>query len=195
MKSLIKQRIDQHLQLIHLLRQNTEWHDTLEAVAADMIRVFERRGRVLFCGNGGSAADAAHLAAEFSGRFYINRPPLDADALHVNDAFLTAVSNDFNYDTAFSRALEAKARSGDMLVAISTSGSSASVINAVTKANVLGLVTVCFTGSRGHDLAEMCTHNIVIPSADTPRIQEAYMLLGHILCEWVEGKMFPHETP
>lgn len=152
--------------------------------------VFRRDGKALFCGNGGSAADAQHIAAELSGRFYADRPPLYAEALHVNTSYLTAVANDYGYEHVFARMVEAAGRPGDVLVAISTSGNSASVLNAIEKARAKGMSVIGFTGASGGRMAGLCTVLLNVPSGDTPRIQEAHILIGHILCEAVERDIF-----
>lgn len=152
--------------------------------------VFRRDGKALFCGNGGSAADAQHIAAELSGRFYADRPPLYAEALHVNTSYLTAVANDYGYEHVFARMVEAAGRPGDVLVAISTSGNSASVLNGIEKARAKGMSVIGFTGASGGRMAGLCSVLLNVPSGDTPRIQEAHILIGHILCEAVEKAIF-----
>jgi D-sedoheptulose 7-phosphate isomerase len=164
--------------------------EKIEQAAEVMIRAFRQGGKVLFCGNGGSAADAQHLAAELSGRFYTDRPPLYAEALHVNSSYLTAVANDYGYDHVFSRMVEAAGRSGDVLVAISTSGNSPSILHAAEKAAGLGMQVIGFTGATGGKLAAACDLLLNVPSTDTPRIQESHILIGHILCEIVEKSLF-----
>ncbi|MBK9338242.1 MAG: D-sedoheptulose 7-phosphate isomerase [Lewinellaceae bacterium] len=155
-----------------------------------LVRVFRQGGKVLFCGNGGSAADAQHLAAELSGRFYTDRPPLYAEALHVNTSYLTAVANDYGYDHVFSRMVEAAGRRGDVLVAISTSGNSPGILRAAEKAAELGMQVIGLTGATGGQLAAACDLLLNVPSTDTPRIQESHILIGHILCEIVEKSLF-----
>jgi D-sedoheptulose 7-phosphate isomerase len=160
-------------------------------IAQEMVNVFNSGGKVLFCGNGGSAADAQHLAAELSGRFYYDRPPLAAEALHVNTSFLTAVANDYSFDEVYARMIKAYGKSGDMLIGLSTSGNSANVVKAFEAAREMGIKTVAFTGNSGgkaKDIAQIC---LQIPSTDTPRIQELHMLIGHSLCEIVEKTIFP----
>ena len=147
--------------------------------------------KILFCGNGGSASDAQHIAAELSGRFYVNRPPLYAEALHVNSSYITAVANDFGYDETYARMLEACGRQGDVLFGISTSGNSNNVVKALNKANEIGLKTIGLTGSHGGDMNSICDIMIKVPSDDTPRIQEAHILIGHIICQIIEEEMFP----
>jgi D-sedoheptulose 7-phosphate isomerase len=156
----------------------------------EIVATFRNGGKVLFCGNGGSAADAQHLAAELSGRFRFDRKPLFAEALHVNTSFLTAVSNDYGFENAFARAVEAMGKPGDLLVALSTSGNSPNILNAIEKARSLGLTVVGMTGAAGGQMNGRCDFLIKIPSGNTPRIQEGHILAGHILCELAEQALF-----
>ena len=162
----------------------------IEAWAVLMQTAFQQGGKVLFCGNGGSAADAQHIAAELSGRFYKNRKPLFAEALHVNSSFVTAVANDYGYDEVYARMVEAAGRKGDILVAISTSGNSPNILRAIDMAHEMGMKVVGLTGESGGKMAETSDILINIPSTDTPRIQEAHILCGHIVCELVENTLF-----
>lgn len=164
--------------------------DTVQQIVNEIVRCYENGGKVLFCGNGGSAADAQHLAAELSGRFYFDRHPLFAEALHVNSSYVTAVANDYGYDEIFARLVMAMGSKDDVLVGLTTSGNSPNIIRAFTEANSLGMLTVGFTGETGGQLAEKCTYLLNIPSIDTPRIQEVHIMLGHIICELVEEKLF-----
>ncbi len=163
---------------------------TIELVAREIILGYRNNKKVLLCGNGGSAADAQHISAELTGRFYKNRPPLFAEALSVNTSYITAVANDFSYDEIFSRLVLAKGEEGDILIGISTSGNSENVVRAVKVANEKGLITVGFTGKDGGKLRNICKYLINVPSNDTPRIQEAHILIGHILCEIIENEIF-----
>ena len=147
-------------------------------------------GKIHFCGNGGSAADAQHLAAELSGRFYFDRPPLNAEALHCNTSYLTAVGNDYGYDYVFARLLRGTARRGDVLVGISTSGNSRNILEAYKVATELGVHLVSLTGATGGKMKECGGLLLNVPSTDTPRIQESHIMLGHIICELVETAMF-----
>ncbi len=165
--------------------------EVVRRVADECITSFKNDGKVLFCGNGGSAADAQHLAAEFSGRFYYDREPLYSEALHTNTSFLTAVANDYSYDQVYARMIKASGRMGDVLFGISTSGNSSNIIKAIEVANSLGMITVAMTGESGGKLKDFCKYLINVPSTDTPRIQESHILLGHIICELVESKIFP----
>ena len=159
--------------------------------ATDIITTALRSGgKVHFCGNGGSAADAQHLAAELSGRFYIDRPPLNAEALHCNTSYLTAVANDYGYDAVFARLLQGTARVGDVVVGISTSGNSQNILKAFEKAKEMGVHVIAMTGESGGKMKELADVLLNVPSTDTPRIQESHILVGHILCELVETAMF-----
>ena len=162
----------------------------IQETANLIIDTYLNDGKVLLCGNGGSAADAQHIAAELSGRFKLDRKPLFAEALHVNSSFLTAVSNDYSFDVVYSRLLEAFGRKGDVLIGISTSGNSKNVVNAVSKAKELGIYTVGFTGKSGGKLKDLVDILINVPSDNTPRTQEAHITIGHIICEIVELKLY-----
>ena len=163
---------------------------TIESVIDYCTTAFQEDKKIFFCGNGGSAADAQHLATEFSGRFYLDRAPLFAEALHVNSSFMTAVANDYSFADVYSRLVQAKGREGDILFGISTSGNSENIVKALAQAKNQGLTTVGFTGDSGGALKEYADHLINIPSTDTPRIQEAHILVGHIICEFVEANLF-----
>ncbi len=161
------------------------------AHAADKITEALKSGfRVLFCGNGGSAADAQHLAAELSGRFYLERKALNAEAININIPFLTAVSNDYNFEYSYARYLEGAARKGDIVVLLSTSGNSPNIVKAAQYACEQGIFTIALTGEDGGKLAGIVNLAIKIPSIDTPRIQEVQMFLGHCICQMVEKKIF-----
>jgi D-sedoheptulose 7-phosphate isomerase len=147
--------------------------------------------KIMFCGNGGSAADAQHLAAELSGRFYFDRKPLAAEALTVNTSYLTAVSNDYSFDEVYSRLVEGSGNEGDVLIGLSTSGNSENIIRAFKAAHQKGVITIGLTGESGGRLAELSDLIIRVPSGDTPRIQEAHILIGHIICELIERTLFP----
>ncbi len=163
---------------------------TVEDVTSLIITAFKKGNKVLFCGNGGSAADAQHLAAEFSGRFYKDRQPLPSEALHCNTSYLTAVANDYGYEHVYSRVVAGTGREGDVLVALSTSGNSVNITNALQKASEIGMITVGFTGEGGGKMNGLCDHMIKVPSNDTPRIQESHIMIGHIICQLVEEGFF-----
>lgn len=160
-------------------------------VAEVMTSAFRADGKVLWCGNGGSAADAQHIAAELSGRFSYDRPPLFSEALHVNTSYLTAVANDYGYDEVYARMTRAMGRKGDVLVGISTSGNSANVVRALEAARSIGIITVGFTGAKGGKMEALCDYLINVPSSETPRIQECHILIGHMLCAVIEQNLFP----
>lgn len=191
MQSVIERAIRDALVVKQQLLESSEMRSLIEAVAEAMIETLRTGGRVFFCGNGGSAADAQHLAAELTGRYYKDRPPLPAEALHVNTSFLTAVANDYSYEEAYARLLRGWGRTGDLLWAMSTSGNSPNVLHAIDTARVLGMKTVGLTGASGGKMLGRCDYLIRVPSTDTPRIQEAHMLIGHIVCEIVERTLFP----
>jgi D-sedoheptulose 7-phosphate isomerase len=163
----------------------------IKSAAEFCIESLAQGGKILLCGNGGSAADAQHIAAELSGRYKYDRPPLYAEALHVNGSYVTAVANDYSYDVVFSRLVEAMGKTGDVLIALSTSGNSENVINAVKQANERKMTTIGLTGKDGGKLKELCDICIIVPSDDTPRIQECHIMIGHIICEKIEKTMFP----
>ena len=162
----------------------------LTAVVDVITDAFNAGNKVLFCGNGGSAADAQHLAAEFSGRFYKNRKALPAEALHCNTSNLTAVANDYSYDVIYSRLLEGIGVKGDVIIGLSTSGNSVNILNAFEVAKQKGITTIGFTGASGGKMKESSDFLFNVPSSTTPRIQESHILLGHIICEFVEAKVF-----
>lgn len=162
----------------------------IQRVGQVMASAFDQDKKVLFCGNGGSAADAQHLAAELSGRFYKDRKPLFAEALHVNSSFMTAVSNDYSFEMTYARMIEAAGRTGDVLIAISTSGNSPNILKAIEKARAQGMVIVGMTGESGGQMKFLCDFLINVPSKDTPRIQESHIMIGHIWCEQVERILF-----
>lgn len=159
-----------------------------------LVNAFKDGNKVLFCGNGGSAADAQHLAAELSGRFYFDRDPLPAEALHVNTSYLTAVANDYSYDEIYARAVRGAGVQGDILVGLSTSGNSANVVNAFKVAMEKGMKVIALTGNGGGKMKDYCDVLIDIPSKDTPRIQESHILIGHIICEMVEKTLFEQDS-
>ena len=162
----------------------------IETITTKIINAFKDGNKLLLCGNGGSASDAQHIAAELSGRFIKERKPLYAEALHVNSSYMTAVSNDYGFESTYSRMLEAIGKKGDVLIALSTSGNSENVVNAVKMANSLDMLSVGMSGATGGKIKELCQHNIIIPSSNTARIQEAHIIVGHIFCQIIEEKLF-----
>ncbi len=185
-KDIIQGSIDVKQQLFadeHLVQQ-------IQVVTDVITKAFQNGNAVYFAGNGGSAADAQHLAAEFSGRFYKDRKALPSDALHCNTSYLTAVANDYSYDVIYARLLEGLAKPGDVLVGISTSGNSGNIVKAFEMAKTIGVTTIGFTGQKGGTMKELGDYLINIPSNTTPRIQESHILVGHIICELVEINIF-----
>ncbi|MFM2439299.1 MAG: hypothetical protein RLZ16_296 [Bacteroidota bacterium] len=185
-KNIIEGSIDVKKQLL----SDEVMLNQINTVTTAITDAFKNGNSVYFAGNGGSAADAQHLAAEFSGRFYKDRKALPSDALHCNTSYLTAVANDYSYDVIYARLLEGLAKPGDVLVGISTSGNSANIVKAFEMAKTIGVVTVGFTGASGGKMKELSDYLINIPSNTTPRIQESHILVGHIICELVEIQIF-----
>jgi len=193
MKEKIKSIIKESLSVKEKILNDEVLIQTILEIKDVIVGSFELDKKILFCGNGGSAADSQHLAAEFSGKFYKDREPLYAEALHVNSSYVTAVANDYSFDEIYSRLIKAKGRKGDILFCLSTSGNSKNILRAAQAAIEKGMITIAMTGANGGKLAGMCQFLIKIPANDTPRIQEAHMLIGHILCELVEDEIFPDE--
>ena len=187
----IKHAIEASIATKQQILNNPAMLGSIKEVAQVMIDALREGKRILWCGNGGSAADAQHLAAELSGRFYYDRPPLNSEAMHCNTSYLTAVANDYGYDLIYSRMIDGACHPGDVLVGISTSGNSKNICNAFRKAKELGVITVAMTGASGGEMKEMADYLLNVPSTDTPRIQESHIMLGHIICEIVEAQLFP----
>ena len=162
----------------------------IDTVVKVITTAFQNGNSVYFAGNGGSAADAQHLAAEFSGRFYKDRKALPSEALHCNTSYLTAVANDYSYEVIYARLIEGITKPGDVLVGISTSGNSVNIVKAFEMAKTKQVVTIGFTGDKGGKMKEISDYLINVPSNDTPRIQESHILVGHIICELVESNIF-----
>jgi D-sedoheptulose 7-phosphate isomerase len=185
-KSIISASIDVKTQVL----ADEVMQQTIENIINAITAAFQNGKKVLFCGNGGSAADAQHLAAEFSGRFYKNRKALPSEALHCNTSYLTAVANDYSYDVIYSRLVEGICEEGDVLVGLSTSGNSKNIVNAFVSAREKKVITVGFTGTNGGQMNDISDYLINVPSNDTPRIQESHIMIGHIICELVEANLF-----
>jgi D-sedoheptulose 7-phosphate isomerase len=162
----------------------------IDEVTAAVVKAFKAGNKVLFCGNGGSAADAQHLAAEFSGRFYTDRDPLPSEALHCNTSYMTAVANDYSFDVVYSRMVKGMGREGDILIGLSTSGNSTNIIKALEQAQQIGMITVGLTGETGGKMKQLCDYLLNVPSTDTPRIQESHIMIGHIICQLAEEQLF-----
>jgi D-sedoheptulose 7-phosphate isomerase len=186
-KNIIKESID----VKQTILSDAKLIGEMENIINEIVSTYKNKGAVYFCGNGGSAADAQHIAAELSGRFYYDRPPLAAEALHVNTSYLTAVANDYSYDEIYARMIKGTGRNGDILVGISTSGNSNNIVRAFEVARDMGIKTVALTGFDGGKMKNLADFLINIPSNDTPRIQESHIMVGHIICQYVESIMFP----
>lgn len=190
MQQQIKQIIQASIDTKQKVLADTALLQRIENVTSLIAKAFKNGNKVLFCGNGGSAADAQHLAAEFSGRFYSDRDPLPSEALHCNSSYMTAVANDYGYDVVYSRIVKGMGRPGDILVALSTSGNSVNIIKALEQAREIGMINVGLTGETGGKMKAVCDHLINVPSKDTPRIQESHIMIGHIICQLVEQELF-----
>jgi D-sedoheptulose 7-phosphate isomerase len=183
-KNIIQDSVNVKLALL----ANDELVQLLSRVADVIVASLQKGGHIYFCGNGGSAADAQHLAAEFSGRFYIDRKALPAEALHCNTSYLTAVANDYGYNEVYARLIDGIGKRGDVLLGLSTSGNSTNIVKAFETAKEKGITAVAFTGESGGKLRSTCDYLFNVPSSDTPRIQESHILLGHIICQLVEER-------
>ena len=192
-KLLISQIIKKSIETKEKILNDKEIIYLIEKITEEIVSAFQTNKKVLICGNGGSAADAQHIAAELSGKFYLDRDPLPAEALHVNSSFLTAVANDYSYEQVFSRMVKAQGKQGDVLIAISTSGNSSNILKAIETANEKQMIVVGLTGQDGGKMKDFCKYLIKVPSTDTPRIQEAHILIGHIICQIVEQEIFNKE--
>jgi len=191
MSNQIRLIIQESIQVKQDLLNNPTIMEQLELIVEAVTIAFKHGHKVQFCGNGGSAADAQHLAAEFSGRFYKNRKALPSDALHCNSSYLTAVANDYGYDEVYSRLVDGTMQTGDILIGLSTSGNSPNIVKAFETAKAKNIATIGFTGNDGGKLGGLSQYLLNIPSTNTPRIQESHIMLGHIICELVEANLFP----
>ena len=189
-QDLIRRNISDSITVKQKLLQNDTIIVDITKVAELIVEAFNNGNKLLICGNGGSAADAQHLAAEFSGRYYLNRPPLHAEALHTDTSFMTAVSNDLSFDDVYARLIQGIGKQGDILIGMSTSGNSKNVIKALEEAKKKNIITIGFTGKGNGNMKSYCDYLINIPSHDTPRIQECHLMLGHAICELVEKELF-----
>ncbi len=188
--SKIKNIIEESIAVKNKILNDTAMLDAIEKVTTAMVSALKNGKRIYFCGNGGSAADAQHLAAEFSGRFYLDRDALPAEALHCNTSYLTAVANDYSYDVIYARLVKGLAHEGDLVVGLSTSGNSINIVKAFETAREKKVITVGFTGDAGGKMKELSDYLFNIPSKNTPRIQESHIMIGHIICELVEERYF-----
>ena len=186
----IKDLIASSISVKQQLLQDEAMIQRIQEVSDLIVQCFKAGNKVLFCGNGGSAADAQHLAAEFSGRFYLDREALPAEALHANTSYLTAIGSDYSFDVIYSRLVHGIGREGDVLIGLSTSGNSKNIVAAFETAREKKMITVGFTGATGGALKPWSDYLLNVPSTTTPRIQESHILIGHIICELVEAAYF-----
>lgn len=186
----IKKIIEASVEVKQSILKDENLLEIIQQSVNEIVLALKAGNRIYFCGNGGSAADAQHLAAEFSGRFYTDRKALPAEALHCNTSYLTAVANDYSYDVVYARLIDGIGNRGDILVGLSTSGNSVNIVKAFEAAKEKGIVTIGFTGAPGGMMRSLSDHLINVPSSDTPRIQEAHIMIGHIICQLVEENYF-----
>ncbi|MBN8719006.1 MAG: D-sedoheptulose 7-phosphate isomerase [Sediminibacterium magnilacihabitans] len=190
MNGKIKELIAASIEVKRQVLEDAALQQTIQQVIDIVTTTFQKGNKVLFCGNGGSAADAQHLAAEFSGRFYKDRKALPSEALHCNTSYITAVANDYSYDVIYSRLVDGMCVAGDVLIGLSTSGNSGNILKAFETAKEKGVITIGMTGASGGKMKAISDYLINVPSTDTPRIQESHILIGHIICQLVEANIF-----
>jgi D-sedoheptulose 7-phosphate isomerase len=190
MQERFKENIRSSIKVKEQILEDADMLSRLEKAVGTIVDAFKKGNRIWFCGNGGSAADAQHLAAEFSGRFYTDRMALPAEALHCNTSYLTAVANDYSYEVIYSRLVQGICTKGDVLIGLSTSGNSGNIVKAFETAREKGVITVGLTGSSGGKMKALSDILFNVPSSDTPRIQESHIMLGHIICQYVEEIYF-----
>jgi len=190
-KHFLHNTLEEHINLFNKIKKDTILQSQCIKAAGKLVYVYKNEGKLLLCGNGGSAAQAQHLAAELIGRFYLDRKALSAEALSADTTTLTALSNDYGFEQLFSRQIEAKGEPGDMLIALTTSGQSKNIIEAIKTSYMLKIFTVVFTGQNDSSLLRKYADIIIsVPSKIIPRIQEAHIFLGHLICEFVERELF-----
>lgn len=190
MKNYIIKQIADSAATKQAILDNDTLLNTIVTVAQECVAVYRRGKKTMLAGNGGSAADAQHIAAELVGRYGFDRPSIPSLALTTDSSNLTAIGNDYGYDKVFSRQLEGMAQEGDLFIGISTSGNSQNILNAFESAKDRGVITVALVGRDGGKMAQMADFAIIIPSNTTPRIQESHILIGHILCDIIEKELF-----
>ena len=190
MKDYIQQQISEAQNIMSLMLEDTDLCNNLSRAANACIECYQQGGKVLLAGNGGSAADAQHIAGELVSRFAFDRPGLAAMALTTDTSILTAIGNDYGYEKLFARQVQANGNKGDIFIGYSTSGQSPNILLALEEARARGLVTIGFTGNRGGGMSDLCDYPLEVPSGDTPKIQEGHLVIGHILCGLIEDKIF-----
>ncbi len=189
-KEYISNQVKKSIDVKQKLLDNQELMDLIQEVALKCVEVYKNGNKTLIAGNGGSAADAQHIAGEFVSKFYFDRPGLASLALTTDTSIITAIGNDYGYEKLFSRQVQANGVKGDIFIGISTSGNSANIIEALKECKEKGIISVGFTGEKGGQMAEICDYCIKVPSNETPRVQEVHILIGHIICAVVEEAIF-----
>lgn len=192
MKSIVKQQISGSIETKQALLNDEELINTIAEAADIVTKAYQAGNKTLLAGNGGSAADAQHIAGEFVSRFYFDRPGLPSIAMNTDTSIVTAIGNDYGYDKLYARQVQAQGVKGDIFIGISTSGNSANIIEALKEAKNKGIFTIGLTGKSGGKMADLCDICIKVPSPETPRIQESHILIGHIICCIVEENIFGH---
>ena len=187
------QTIEELAGLIQVISSDADLIRQIDEISALIIRAYKNGNKTIFCGNGGSSAEAQHLAAELSGKFKLDRKPIAAEACHVNSSFVTAVSNDYDFTKVYARYIEGFGQEGDVLIGLSTSGTSANITEAFKMALKMRITSVAITGKTGGNLSALCDFVLKVPSTNVPRIQEVHLLIGHIICEQVERGLFGDE--
>ena len=191
----IKSELAESIRIVNLMLSDNSFHLNIADIVQACVSCLNNGGKLIFAGNGGSAADAQHMAGEYVSKFAFDRPGLSAIAITVDSSIMTAIGNDYGYDQLFSRQLDAIANKGDIFFGYTTSGKSKNILSAFSAAKEKGVLTVGFTGNRGGDIKKMCDYLIEIPSSNTPKIQEGHLILGHIICGLVENEIFKnHEV-
>lgn len=194
MKSFIATELDKSLSVVSAIRADEALHDQIQQVVEQIVASLRNGGKLLVAGNGGSAADAQHLAGEFVSRFNYDRPGLPAIALTTDTSIITAIGNDYGYERLFERQVQALGRKGDVFLGISTSGNSPNLLAALRQANSMGLFTVGMTGQSGGAMKDLCNVCLHMPSSETPKVQEGHIIIGHIICGLVEATIFPKHS-
>jgi len=190
---IIQSSIKNSIKVKEFILKDNELISNIENVVNLCIDTYNKKGKIMLCGNGGSASDAQHISAELTGRFYYDRGPLNSIALHTDTSYLTAVSNDYSFDNIYSRLVKGIGYENDILIGLSTSGKSKNIYNAFIMAKKMGIKTILMTGNNKN--CNICKYSDIIlniPSIDTPRIQESHIMIGHILCENIEKEIFPN---
>lgn len=191
--SRTSERIEELGRLSALVAEDADFIERIDTISERIVAAYRAGAKTIFCGNGGSSAEAQHLAAELSGRFRLERAPIPAEACHVNSSFVTAVSNDYDFTRVYARYIDGFGQKSDVLIGLSTSGTSPNMVEAFKAARKKGIVTVAFTGQSGGALAGLSDFILKVPSTNVPRIQEIHLLIGHIICEHVEQELFEND--